>query len=151
MRLCLHGCRYKRLWETSLRGSLTSSTLKGWHNTSTLMYLTYVTLVIHLLVCTRPLFFVGMKVFKEFEICDVLDIEETVLASWLKLMERHYHQQNTYHNSTHAADVLQATTYFVNNLQDYLVSQGVSVTVWSVYNYFIVDHGACRRCWNGLR
>lgn len=72
----------------------------------------------------QPLFFVGMKVFKEFEICDVLDIEETVLASWLKLMERHYHQQNSYHNSTHAADVLQATTYFVNNLQDYLVSQG---------------------------
>lgn len=67
-----------------------------------------------------------MKVFKEFEICDVLDIEETILASWLKLMERHYHQQNSYHNSTHAADVLQATTYFVNILQDLLVSQGVS-------------------------
>ena len=69
-----------------------------------------------------------MKVFKEFEICDVLDIEETVLASWLKLMERHYRQQNSYHNSTHAADVLQATTYFINTLQDLLVSQGVSVS-----------------------
>ena len=74
----------------------------------------------------RPLFFVGMKVFKEFDICEVLDVEETVIASWLKLMERHYHQQNSYHNSTHAADVLQATTYFINILQDLLVSQGVS-------------------------
>ena len=103
------------------------------------------------LFCTRPLFFVGMKVFKEFEICDILDIEETVLASWLKLMERHYHQQNSYHNSTHAADVLQATTYFVNNLQDYLVSQGVSLRKLSLYNYFIKDLGDCRKCWSGLR
>ena len=77
---------------------------------------------------SRPLLYVGLKVFKEFEICDVLDVEETVLASWLKLMERHYHQQNSYHNSTHAADVLQATAYFVNILQDLLVTQGVSQT-----------------------
>lgn len=82
-----------------------------------------------------------MKVFKEFEICDVLDIEEIVLASWLKLMERHYHQQNTYHNSTHAADVLQATAYFVNNLQDYLVSQGVSQEKnWFLRIYVITYH-----------
>ena len=74
----------------------------------------------------RPLYYVGMKIFKEFEVCDVLDIEETVLASWLKLMESHYHRQNPYHNSTHAADVLQATAYFVKILQDFLISQGVS-------------------------
>ena len=94
------------------------------------MYLFISALLTLTLFGTRPLFFVGMKVFKEFEICDVLDIEETVLASWLKLMERHYHQQNSYHNSTHAADVLQATTYFVNILQDYLVSQGVSLAIF---------------------
>ncbi len=73
----------------------------------------------------RPLYYVGMRVFKTFEVSDILEVEESVMASWLKLMETHYHRQNAYHNSTHAADVLQATAYFIKILQDYLVSQGV--------------------------
>ena len=73
----------------------------------------------------RPLYYVGMKIFSEFDICSVLDIKVGVLSSWFKLMEDHYHK-NPYHNSTHAADVLQATAYFVKLLQDNLVLQGVS-------------------------
>ena len=64
--------------------------------------------------------------FKTFDLCDILDVEESVVASWLKLMEIHYHRRNAYHNSTHAADVLQATAYFIKILQDNLVAQGVS-------------------------
>lgn len=73
---------------------------------------------------SRPLYYVGMKVFSQFDICSVLNIEVGVLASWFKLMESHYHSENPYHNSTHAADVLQATAYFVKRLQDTLVLQG---------------------------
>ena len=67
-----------------------------------------------------------MKIFRQFDVCGVLNIESGVLAAWLKLMENHYHSSNSYHNSTHAADVLQATAYFVKLLQDQLVKQGVS-------------------------
>lgn len=73
---------------------------------------------------SRPLYYVGMKIFSQFDVCSVLNVEVGVLASWLKLMESHYHSQNPYHNSTHAADVLQATAYFVKKLQDTLVQQG---------------------------
>ncbi|XP_064390793.1 high affinity cAMP-specific and IBMX-insensitive 3',5'-cyclic phosphodiesterase 8B-like [Halichondria panicea] len=72
----------------------------------------------------EPLYYVGIRVFKNFNVCEILEVEESVMASWLKLMESHYHRQNAYHNSTHAADVLQATAYFIKILQDYLVSQG---------------------------
>ncbi len=82
--------------------------------------------LIHFITPSRPLYYVGMRVFKTFEVCDILEVEESMVASWLKLMETHYHRQNAYHNSTHAADVLQATAYFIKILQDYLVSQGVS-------------------------
>ena len=67
-----------------------------------------------------------MRIFKDFGISDVLRVDDTMLAVWLKLMESHYHQRNAYHNSTHAADVLQSTAYFIKLLQDHLVSQGVS-------------------------
>ena len=66
-----------------------------------------------------------MRIFSQFDVCGTLNIDLGVLASWLKLVEHHYHIQNSYHNSTHAADVLQATAYFVKLLQDSLVLQGV--------------------------
>ena len=39
-------------------------------------------------------------------------------------MESHY-KSNSYHNSTHAADVLHAAAYLVKQLQDKLASHGV--------------------------
>lgn len=72
----------------------------------------------------EPLYYVGMQIFKQFEMCEVLNVDDTVVASWLKLMEQNYHRSNTYHNSTHAADVLQATAYLIKALQDELVKQG---------------------------
>ncbi|KAF7650408.1 hypothetical protein LDENG_00126590, partial [Lucifuga dentata] len=44
----------------------------------------------------RPLTYLGLKIFTSFG-----------------LMEASYHSSNSYHNSTHAADVLHATAYFL--------------------------------------
>lgn len=44
---------------------------------------------------------------------EFLQINEQILVNWLQLIEANYHSTNSYHNSTHAADVLQATAYFL--------------------------------------
>lgn len=36
-----------------------------------------------------------------------------MVRQWLEVIEAHYHTDNPYHNSTHAADVLQATAYYL--------------------------------------
>ncbi|XP_077398958.1 high affinity cAMP-specific and IBMX-insensitive 3',5'-cyclic phosphodiesterase 8B [Vanacampus margaritifer] len=61
----------------------------------------------------RPLTYLGLKIFTSFGVGDFLDCTETSLRSWLQLMEASYHSSNSYHNSTHAADVLHATAYFL--------------------------------------
>ncbi|XP_041369550.1 high affinity cAMP-specific and IBMX-insensitive 3',5'-cyclic phosphodiesterase 8B-like isoform X2 [Gigantopelta aegis] len=61
----------------------------------------------------RPLLYLGQKIFARFGACEFLGIPETVLTNWLQLIEATYHATNTYHNSTHAADVLHATAYFL--------------------------------------
>jgi len=49
-----------------------------------------------------------------FRVCEFLKIEEVLLVNWLTLMESNYKISNPYHNSTHAADVLHATAYFLS-------------------------------------
>ncbi|XP_077478483.1 high affinity cAMP-specific and IBMX-insensitive 3',5'-cyclic phosphodiesterase 8B [Stigmatopora argus] len=61
----------------------------------------------------RPLTYLGLKIFTSFGVCEFLDCSEASLRSWLQLMEASYHSSNSYHNSTHAADVLHATAYFL--------------------------------------
>ena len=68
------------------------------------------------LVCAlpcRPLTFLGMQIFSRFRVCEFLNCPEAVLRSWLQGVEANYHSSNSYHNSTHAADVLHATAYFL--------------------------------------
>ncbi|XP_063694815.1 high affinity cAMP-specific and IBMX-insensitive 3',5'-cyclic phosphodiesterase 8B-like isoform X9 [Bolinopsis microptera] len=60
----------------------------------------------------RPLFYLGFDILVEFGILNLFKIEETTLRNWLGLIESNYRSCNTYHNSTHAADVLQASAYF---------------------------------------
>jgi len=60
-----------------------------------------------------PLRFLGMKVFREFDVPRQLQIDEITLERWLVLIEQNYLATNPYHNSTHAADVLSATAYFL--------------------------------------
>jgi high affinity cAMP-specific and IBMX-insensitive 3',5'-cyclic phosphodiesterase 8 len=61
----------------------------------------------------RPLVWLGMTVLTRFEVPRTLGIEESVLQNWLTLIEANYRSGNTYHNSSHAADVMQATAYFL--------------------------------------
>ncbi|XP_076354887.1 high affinity cAMP-specific and IBMX-insensitive 3',5'-cyclic phosphodiesterase 8A-like isoform X8 [Tachypleus tridentatus] len=60
----------------------------------------------------RALTWLGMTVFSSFNACSVLSCDEKTLRSWLSLIEANY-CNNPYHNSTHAADVMQATALFL--------------------------------------
>ncbi|XP_048337777.1 high affinity cAMP-specific and IBMX-insensitive 3',5'-cyclic phosphodiesterase 8A isoform X2 [Sphaerodactylus townsendi] len=62
----------------------------------------------------RPLVYLGLKMFARFGICEFLNCSELTLRSWLQIIEANYHSSNSYHNSTHAADVLHATAYFLS-------------------------------------
>lgn len=61
----------------------------------------------------RPLVYLGLKMFARFGVCSFLNCSESTLRSWLHLIESNYHSSNAYHNSTHSADVLHATAYFL--------------------------------------
>ncbi|XP_008196277.1 high affinity cAMP-specific and IBMX-insensitive 3',5'-cyclic phosphodiesterase 8 isoform X2 [Tribolium castaneum] len=61
----------------------------------------------------RPLQYLGMNLFNNFDVAAVLNCDEKVLYNWLIIIEANYHTDNTYHNSTHAADVMQATAGFL--------------------------------------
>uniref|UniRef100_A0A2C9K9X0 Phosphodiesterase n=1 Tax=Biomphalaria glabrata TaxID=6526 RepID=A0A2C9K9X0_BIOGL len=62
----------------------------------------------------RPLLHLGLTIFARFGVCEFLNISETCLVNWLQMIESNYHAKNHYHNSTHAADVLHATAYFLD-------------------------------------
>lgn len=62
----------------------------------------------------RPLFYLGLKIFARFGICEFLQCSESTMRSWLQIIEANYHSSNPYHNSTHSADVLHATAYFLS-------------------------------------
>lgn len=40
---------------------------------------------------------------------NTFNCDEMTFKLWLIEMEKHYHSENTYHNSTHAADVMQVS------------------------------------------
>lgn len=44
-----------------------------------------------------------------------LGCDEKTIHNWLTVIEYNYHLNNSYHNSTHAADVLQATAKFMQS------------------------------------
>ncbi|XP_035748724.1 high affinity cAMP-specific and IBMX-insensitive 3',5'-cyclic phosphodiesterase 8B isoform X3 [Egretta garzetta] len=61
----------------------------------------------------RPLVYLGLKVFARFGVSEFLSCSEATLRAWLQVIEANYHSSNSYHNSTHAADVLHATAFFL--------------------------------------
>ncbi|XP_037079909.1 high affinity cAMP-specific and IBMX-insensitive 3',5'-cyclic phosphodiesterase 8B-like isoform X2 [Pollicipes pollicipes] len=61
----------------------------------------------------RPLIWMGMDVFLKFDVPSTLGVDIGTVENWLNLIEANYHSQNSYHNSTHACDVLQCTAYFL--------------------------------------
>lgn len=55
----------------------------------------------------KPLQNLGMNLLQHFDVPNVLNCDEKTLFNWLAVIESNYHPENTYHNSTHAADVMQ--------------------------------------------
>lgn len=55
----------------------------------------------------HPLVYLGMELFRRFEVFAAFSVDEQTCKAWLNVVEAHYHSSNTYHNSTHAADVMQ--------------------------------------------
>ena len=66
-----------------------------------------------LLLIPRCLVWLGMATFLRFELHKTLNCSETTMQNWLALIEANYHRSNSYHNSTHASDVLHATGFFL--------------------------------------
>lgn len=62
----------------------------------------------------RALVYSGYIIFQLFDIQHILRIDESVAINWLTLMESNYRSSCAYHNSTHAADVMQAAAYLCN-------------------------------------
>ena len=54
-----------------------------------------------------------MTTLLRFDVTKTLQIEESTVQNWLTLIEANYHKDNSYHNSSHAADVMQAVSYFL--------------------------------------
>uniref|UniRef100_A0A1A9VLC2 PDEase domain-containing protein n=1 Tax=Glossina austeni TaxID=7395 RepID=A0A1A9VLC2_GLOAU len=63
----------------------------------------------------RPLLYLGMEIFDKFNVFTSMRMDQTVFKNWFVAVESRYHAQNAYHNSTHAADVLQAIGVFLSH------------------------------------
>lgn len=55
----------------------------------------------------------GMAILTRFQLHKTLGCSEAVMQNWLIIIEANYKRNNAYHNSTHAADVLHATAFFL--------------------------------------
>ena len=59
-----------------------------------------------------------MNLLSKFDVNSLLGVEENVIQNWLTLIESKYHSSNSYHNSTHAADVLQVIYVVLHVIHD---------------------------------
>ncbi|XP_035786852.1 high affinity cAMP-specific and IBMX-insensitive 3',5'-cyclic phosphodiesterase 8-like isoform X7 [Anopheles albimanus] len=66
----------------------------------------------------RPLVCLGLELFRRFDVYNTFNCDEMTFKLWLIEMEKNYHSENTYHNSTHAADVMQATAVYLQQLSN---------------------------------
>lgn len=51
----------------------------------------------------------------QFKVAERLECDERTLKNWLTIIEANYSRQVSYHNSTHAIDVLQAIARFLQS------------------------------------
>ena len=72
----------------------------------------YLLTYLNLAAC-RPLVYLGLKTFQRFGVMEFLRVSEQTVSGWLATIEANYRPTNSYHNSTHAADVLHASSYFL--------------------------------------
>ncbi|XP_039450260.1 high affinity cAMP-specific and IBMX-insensitive 3',5'-cyclic phosphodiesterase 8 isoform X1 [Culex pipiens pallens] len=66
----------------------------------------------------HPLVCLGLELFRRFDVYNTFCCDENTFERWLHKMEEHYCSKNTYHNSTHAADVMQATACYLQQLSN---------------------------------
>jgi hypothetical protein len=71
---------------------------------------------------SKPLFFVAYTLFQRHDLIKKFGIDDTKLRRFLAIIESGYDNKNPYHNSTHAADVIQTLNYFLSKggLSQYL-------------------------------
>eukprot|EP01137_Pigoraptor_chileana_P014748 Opistho-2@69780 len=62
----------------------------------------------------RPLFYLGYALFAKYELFREYSIDPQKFQAWLRAIESGYRSTIPYHNSTHAADVLQSMNYMLN-------------------------------------
>ncbi|GMI10241.1 hypothetical protein TrLO_g6743 [Triparma laevis f. longispina] len=71
---------------------------------------------LHRITNNHSLWFIGMILFEHYKVIDIFQINTTHLSNFLLYLEENYcHDKgapNPYHNSIHAADVLQTTAHF---------------------------------------
>lgn len=60
--------------------------------------------------------FLGMELCDKFDVFETFNVDESTFKSWFIVMESNYHASNSYHNSSHAADVMQATGVFLQKI-----------------------------------
>lgn len=63
----------------------------------------------------RPLYFLGMTLMSHYRVAERLDCDERTLQNWLTIIEANYNSHVSYHNSTHATDVLQGVARFLRS------------------------------------
>ena len=80
-----------------------------------------------------------MTTLLRFEVTKTLKIEDSILQNWLTLIEANYHSDNSYHNSSHAADVLQVDDTNNNNKDNnQTIMKGNSILLGEGANNFIL-------------
>lgn len=70
---------------------------------------------LEILTENRPLLFLGMTIMNVYRVPARLGCDEKIVQNWLTVIEMNYKIRNSYHNSTHAADVMQATARFMQS------------------------------------
>ncbi|GLH06991.1 Uncharacterized protein GBIM_12560 [Gryllus bimaculatus] len=55
----------------------------------------------------------GAQRTKHFEVPQTLNVDMNTVHNWLSIIEMNYRATNTYHNSSHAADVMQSSAAFL--------------------------------------
>ncbi|KAH6570308.1 hypothetical protein BASA60_007797 [Batrachochytrium salamandrivorans] len=63
----------------------------------------------------HPLYYLGMALFEVYNFQAGFNVEESVMRTFLRKVESCY-RRNSYHNSTHAADVMHSLHYFLTVL-----------------------------------
>ena len=59
----------------------------------------------------RSLLYAGFEVFQKLDIMSILEIDDATVIKFLSLIESNYVNSITYHNSTHACDVMQSCAF----------------------------------------